>query len=127
MAFQLVGELCGDDFSAEAFFNKFEEVLVLGLDLFRLLFLFLGLDAQVVVVYRAEFLVFKLSQRADDEFIYILRQVEDIVAFLAHALYLGQLVQFLGALAAGVVNVFLILRHIFNVFGDGDELSGLLE
>ena len=61
VAFQFVGELCGGDFSAEAFFDKIEEVFILGLELFRLLLLVLCFDAQVVVVDRAEFLVLKLS------------------------------------------------------------------
>lgn len=63
------------------------------------------------------------AQGVDDELIRLLGEVEDLVALVPDALGLGQLGKLPGVLAAGVVDVLLLLRHAGPVLGQGGELA----
>ena len=63
-----------------------------------------------------------LPQGADAELVHILGEVEDLVVLFLHQLGLGQVLQLLPALAAGVVDDLLLLLHPGDILRQGHRL-----
>ena len=98
-----------------------------GLALLGLLFqgglLLVGLGEGVVVVHRLEGHVVHRAQGVHHELVGLVGEVEDLVPLVPDALGLGQLGQLGRILAAGVVDILLLLGHAGLVLGQGGELE----
>ena len=63
-----------------------------------------------------------MAQHLQAEFIHVLSEQQQVVALIQHQLGGRQLGQALGGIAGGVVDVFLILRHLVHIFLQADQL-----
>ena len=104
-------------------FDEFKRLLrffALFLGSFLFLFCF---EAQITSRNGLEFFLLILCQRLRYETIDLIGHEQHIAALLLQLFHLRQLEQRLAALAVGIVNILLILRHGSDVFLERDQLA----
>ena len=100
----------------QSLFDCAKQVFVFFLLFLGFFFFFLVFQPQVIGGNRTEFFFLVDRHHLGDEFVHIFGKVKDFISFVFYQFRLRQLVDTLQRVAAGIIDIFLALRHPADIF-----------